>query len=188
MGNTIEMQTITAIAHLRACILYLIDVSEECGSTIKQQVALFHSIKTLFHDKCITVVCNKIDIFQLDRLSLDNRKYLKTLSLEALRISKSEPISENDKSKISLLFMSTLTEIGVKEVKDKACSMLLQKRVTLNFKVKKICEILKKIQLKKSTENLIKPYIKPRYKFLNIKFASTKMLLEIKKLKIKNKV
>jgi nucleolar GTP-binding protein len=29
--NTIEMQSITALAHLKSCVLYLIDPSEQCG-------------------------------------------------------------------------------------------------------------------------------------------------------------
>ena len=32
--NTIEMQAITALAHLNACILFLLDISESCGYTI----------------------------------------------------------------------------------------------------------------------------------------------------------
>jgi hypothetical protein len=37
--NTIEMQSVTALAHLRAAVLYLVDVSEQCGYTLAQQVA-----------------------------------------------------------------------------------------------------------------------------------------------------
>ncbi len=36
--NTIEMQSITALAHLRAAVLYLVDISEQCGYSIAQQV------------------------------------------------------------------------------------------------------------------------------------------------------
>lgn len=36
--NTIEMQAITALAHLRAAVMYFMDVSELCGHTIEQQV------------------------------------------------------------------------------------------------------------------------------------------------------
>jgi nucleolar GTP-binding protein len=34
--NTIEMQAITALAHLKACILFFIDISETCGHTISE--------------------------------------------------------------------------------------------------------------------------------------------------------
>ena len=36
--NTIEMQSITALAHLKACILYFMDLSEQCGYTVEAQV------------------------------------------------------------------------------------------------------------------------------------------------------
>ena len=36
--NTIEMQSITALAHIRAAILYFMDLSEQCGYTIEAQV------------------------------------------------------------------------------------------------------------------------------------------------------
>lgn len=37
--NTIEMQAITALAHLRAAVLYVMDLSEQCGHSIEQQVS-----------------------------------------------------------------------------------------------------------------------------------------------------
>jgi GTP1/Obg family GTP-binding protein len=36
--NTIEMQSVTALAHLRACILFFMDLSEQCGYSVKDQV------------------------------------------------------------------------------------------------------------------------------------------------------
>jgi nucleolar GTP-binding protein len=36
--NTIEMQSITALAHLKSCVLYFMDLSEQCGYTIEAQV------------------------------------------------------------------------------------------------------------------------------------------------------
>jgi nucleolar GTP-binding protein len=37
--NTIEMQSITALAHLRSAVLYFIDLSEQCGYTVEAQVS-----------------------------------------------------------------------------------------------------------------------------------------------------
>ncbi len=37
--NTIEMQAITALAHLRAAVLYILDLSEQCGQPLEQQVS-----------------------------------------------------------------------------------------------------------------------------------------------------
>lgn len=36
--NVIEMQAVTALAHLRACVLYFMDLSEQCGHTLDEQV------------------------------------------------------------------------------------------------------------------------------------------------------
>ena len=42
--NNIEMQSITALAHLKACVLYFMDLSEQCGYSIEAQCQLFHAI------------------------------------------------------------------------------------------------------------------------------------------------
>jgi len=36
--NTIEMQSITALAHLKSCVLYFMDLSEQCGYSVEAQV------------------------------------------------------------------------------------------------------------------------------------------------------
>jgi nucleolar GTP-binding protein len=36
------MQAITALAHLRAAILYVMDLSETCGYTLEEQVYSFN--------------------------------------------------------------------------------------------------------------------------------------------------
>lgn len=49
--NVIEMQAVTALAHLRAAVLYFLDVSEQCGHSLEEQLSLFNSIKPLFANK-----------------------------------------------------------------------------------------------------------------------------------------
>lgn len=46
--NTIEMQSITALAHLRCAVLYLVDISEQCGYSLAQQADLFHRWVDMF--------------------------------------------------------------------------------------------------------------------------------------------
>jgi len=65
--NTIEMQSITALAHLKACILFFIDISETCGYTIDQQISLFKNIKPLFAKKPLVIVLNKVDLKKIRR-------------------------------------------------------------------------------------------------------------------------
>lgn len=59
--NTIEMQSITALAHLQCAVLYFLDISGQCGYTIDQQISLFANISPLFANKPLVVVATKID-------------------------------------------------------------------------------------------------------------------------------
>lgn len=59
--NTIEMQAITALAHLRSAVLYVMDVSEQCGHTLQQQLELFNNIRPLFANKVCIVEEERLD-------------------------------------------------------------------------------------------------------------------------------
>lgn len=50
--NVIEMQAVTALAHLRACVLYIMDLSEQCGHTLDEQVRNAVSLDLVFSGKC----------------------------------------------------------------------------------------------------------------------------------------
>lgn len=81
------LQSITALAHLRAAVLYVLDISEQCGHTLAQQAALFHSIKPLFANKPLLVVANKVDVTKLESLSPEDRGLLDEMVSEAARVS-----------------------------------------------------------------------------------------------------
>lgn len=61
------------------------DISEECGHSIQQQAALFHSIKPLFASKPLMIVVNKIDVTPFDSLSEEDKITLNEMALEALK-------------------------------------------------------------------------------------------------------
>lgn len=69
--NTIEMQAITALAHLRAAVLYVMDLSEQCGHGLDEQLELFRNIKPLFVNKPLIVVANKCDVRRVAELPED---------------------------------------------------------------------------------------------------------------------
>uniref|UniRef100_A0A665XFI6 Nucleolar GTP-binding protein 1 n=1 Tax=Echeneis naucrates TaxID=173247 RepID=A0A665XFI6_ECHNA len=71
--NTIEMQAITALAHLRAAVLYVMDVSEQCGHTLQEQLELFNNIRPLFANKPLIIVANKCDVKKITELSEENQ-------------------------------------------------------------------------------------------------------------------
>lgn len=59
--NDIELQAITALKHLDAVVLFLIDASENCGYTIEEQKNLLQEVRNQF-DLPILVVSNKSDL------------------------------------------------------------------------------------------------------------------------------
>eukprot|EP01018_Ginkgo_biloba_P023321 Gb_30538 [translate_table: standard] len=83
--NTIEMLSITALAHLKAAILFFLDMSGSCGYSIAQQAALFHSIKPFFTNKPLIVVCNKIDLQALESLLEEDMELVAEMKSEAAK-------------------------------------------------------------------------------------------------------
>lgn len=130
--NVIEMQAITALAHLRACVLYFMDISEQCGHSLEEQVALFESIKPLFTNKPLILAINKIDILQLEDLSEERQAIIRKL--------------QEDKQ-VPVMFMSTVQETGVVEVKNEACERLLSYRVDQKMRTKKVDNILNRLHV-----------------------------------------
>lgn len=144
--NIIEMCSITALAHLRAAILFFLDISGSCGYSITQQAALFHSIKSLFMNKPLIIVCNKTDLLPLDKVPEEDMKLVMEMKAEATKTvigQGGEPTNDEG----VLLAMSTLNEEGVIAVKNAACERLLDQRVELKMKSKKINDCLNRFHV-----------------------------------------
>jgi nucleolar GTP-binding protein len=109
------MQAITALAHLNAAILFLLDISETCGYTIQQQIDLFNSIKPLFQAKPLVIVLTKIDIKKFSDVEPASKKSIEALAKEA---------------NAYLIQMSNVSGDGINDVKSKACDILLDFRLT----------------------------------------------------------
>ncbi|KAI7847795.1 GTP binding protein 4 [Circinella umbellata] len=130
--NTIEMQSITAMAHLRSAIMYFMDLSEQCGYSIEDQVKLFHNIKPLFANKPIVLVINKIDQVRPEDLPAEQRAWI-------------EEIMNQDNA--TVLTMSCYNEEGVMDVRNSACDKLLAARVEMKMSGNKINDVINKIHL-----------------------------------------
>jgi nucleolar GTP-binding protein len=117
--NTIEMQAITALAHLQSIVLFFFDISEECGYSIEKQVALYNSVKPLFTNKPLMFVMTKTDLQPWETLDMEK----KNLILEIAQ--------ERD---VEIVSMSTVSEDGVDNVKNTACQRLLTHRVATKGK------------------------------------------------------
>ncbi|CAL5421402.1 unnamed protein product [Camellia sinensis] len=144
--NIIEMCSITALAHLRAAVLFFLDISGSCGYSIAQQAALFHSIKSLFMNKPLIIVCNKTDLQPLDGISEEDMKLVMEMKSEAMKTVIGQGGDSTNAEEV-LLTMSTLTEDGVIAVKNVACERLLNQRVELKMKSKKISDCLNRFHV-----------------------------------------
>ncbi|WPG99394.1 nucleolar gtp-binding protein [Acrodontium crateriforme] len=111
--NTIEMQSITAIAHLRSAIMYFMDLSEQCGYSVQAQMALFESIKPLFANKLVFIVINKIDVTRPEDLDAETQEQLQNLAKSG---------------NIEILQLSCATAEGLMNVRNAVCDRLLAER------------------------------------------------------------
>jgi nucleolar GTP-binding protein len=112
--NTIEMQAITALAHLQCCVLYFLDISEQCGYPIEQQLKLFESIRPLFANKQVMMVANKTDVIPYESLAPEVRARIEEVARHA---------------GAELVPMSNVSEENIGRLKVTACDKLLEARV-----------------------------------------------------------
>ncbi|KAF2395727.1 P-loop containing nucleoside triphosphate hydrolase protein [Trichodelitschia bisporula] len=111
--NTIEMQSVTAIAHLRSAILYFMDLSEHCGYSVDAQIQLYHNIKPLFANKLTFIVINKIDLLRPDQLDTITQEKIQSL-LKA--------------GEVELMEISCATTENVMTARNAACDRLIAVR------------------------------------------------------------
>mmetsp|Transcript_27750 Transcript_27750/g.50060 ORF Transcript_27750/g.50060 Transcript_27750/m.50060 type:complete len:738 (-) Transcript_27750:93-2306(-) len=132
--NTIEMQAITALAHLTCSVLYFMDISEQCGYTIEAQCNLFRSIQPLFANKQLVMVINKIDAQPWETLHTTHKTMIEEL------LKESGPNT-------SMHMMSNITEEGVSAVKNHACDKLLAARVDSRVSGNKVEGVMNRLQV-----------------------------------------
>lgn len=130
--NDIEMQSITALAHLQASVLFFIDISEMCGYSIAQQVNLLKTIKPLFTNKPLLIVMNKIDIVSPDSLPQETKDLL-------------EEVSAGDN--VELIPMSNFNGDGINNVKSRACDMLLKQRTEAKMNSKRMDSMMNRLHV-----------------------------------------
>ena len=131
--NVIEMQAVTALAHLHCTVLFFVDASEQCGFSLRQQASLFHSLSPLFANKPLLIVCNKADLRRLAELEADDRQLIDAM------------LRQQDGAQ--LVEMSALTAEGVNGVMQAGCDLLLQHRVEKKLKSRRAAEVINRISV-----------------------------------------
>lgn len=107
--NTVEMLTITALAHLRSAVLFFMDLSESCGYTVGEQIALYNSLAPLLTSK-VLVVFSKCDVLRLSDVG-------------------GGPLDEFLAGK-QHIEISTTMDINVEAARNAICDILLAERVS----------------------------------------------------------
>lgn len=130
--NTIEMQSITAMAHLQAAILYFVDLSGQCTYTLEEQLSLYRNIHPLFVGKPLFLVCTKRDVLKYEELNPEEKKMIDDACSE---------------SRATLMHISSLEEQGLMELRNAACEQLLQLRIANKMASTKSKSLLDKIQV-----------------------------------------
>lgn len=87
-------------------------------------------------NKPLIIICNKTDLQPLDRLSEEDMKLVMEMKAEALKTS--VMVQGDGPEEGFLLTMSALTEDGVIAVKNAACERILNQRVEVKLKSKRI--------------------------------------------------
>lgn len=123
--NTIEMLSITALAHIKAVVLYFIDLSEECGHSIGEQIELFNTLNPLLNSNMV-VVLSKSDVAKL--CDVEDKEMI--MSFLAGK---------------KYMEMSSAKEENVDAVKAMACDLLLDERFEKKINSEKLSEYINRI-------------------------------------------
>lgn len=185
--NTIEMQSITALAHLRACILFFLDLSEQCGYSVLDQVSRSVFRCTEHHEKRVRahgthlpslllllflpLLTRQVNLFNSIKPLFANKptmlviSKIDTLRLEQLDGEAADLVKEilNRGDGVEVTQLSTFTDEGVIESRNMACEKLLASRVDIKMKASKINDVLNRLHLSmpKPRDNLERPAFIP---------------------------
>lgn len=141
--NTIEMQSIVALAHVKALALFLIDVSESCGFSVADQIALFKSLQPLIGNHVI--VLSKADMAKVENLNPEAKQ-----------------IMEDFLSSRSYVELSTRCDYNIEVLKSTACGLVdkgdyvqpkLFRPEALRPKEKPALKVISSVQAKDGIEN-----------------------------------
>uniref|UniRef100_A0A7S0ZE53 Nucleolar GTP-binding protein 1 n=1 Tax=Timspurckia oligopyrenoides TaxID=708627 RepID=A0A7S0ZE53_9RHOD len=145
--NTIEMQSITALAHLRAAILFFVDPSESCGFSLEKQLELLRGMTPLFVNKPLLLILNKTDLDWENQLSDEQKLMLAELEKsDDAQVSTEMDVADTARPN-AVLKMSTFDESGIAQVRNTACDLLLEQRVESKIRSRRAQTALHRLHL-----------------------------------------
>ncbi|CAD26599.1 similarity to HYPOTHETICAL GTP-BINDING PROTEINS OF THE GTPI/OBG FAMILY [Encephalitozoon cuniculi GB-M1] len=130
--NTIEMLSITALAHIKAVVLYFIDLSETCGYSVEEQMDLFNTLNPLLSSNMV-IVLSKSDVLGLS--GMEDKKAIMSF-LEGKKYME----------------MSCEKEENIDAVKAMACDLLLDERFERKINSERLSEYINRITIVRPKE------------------------------------
>lgn len=145
--NSIEMLSITALAHIKAVVLYFVDLSESCGNSIEEQISLFNTLNPLLNSNMV-VVLSKSDMLRLEdvrdkeaimrflegkrfvEMSVENEENVDAVKAMACDLLLDERFEKKINSDRLSEYISRITIVRPKEVREKAESFVCSREVT----------------------------------------------------------
>tara|TARA_B100001115_G_scaffold180841_1_gene173912 strand:+ start:2249 stop:3430 length:1182 start_codon:yes stop_codon:yes gene_type:complete len=114
--NQIEMQAIAALEHIGSIVLFVIDYSEECGTSLVEQNNLLKEVKNLLNKKEIIVVETKADLINIDKKEWNSYKSIET-NIDSSNIDSKSLIFLRNNITNNIL-ISTKENLGLKSIKN----------------------------------------------------------------------
>jgi len=113
--NRIEMQAIAALEHTGSLVLFIMDFSEQCGTSVEIQHNLLNEVKELLKQKEIIVLEAKADLVNVDEKEWNEIKLVETnLNLDE---NKNQEIKFLKNKKTNNIMISTKEDLGLKSIK-----------------------------------------------------------------------
>jgi nucleolar GTP-binding protein len=106
--NDIELQAVAALKYLANVIIFMIDPSEACGWTFKQQLNLLNEVQRMFPLTPILVALNKIDITPEEQLRVAREQLPNAYEIVAV-----------DQIGVESLLQDALEEVDLKPMQEK---------------------------------------------------------------------
>jgi len=113
--NDIELQAISALEHLGSLVLFLIDESQDCGTSIEEQLNLLEDVKNLLPGTDLLIVSSKADLIEPRPENWDEVKHFEDEWIEEGSEGEPElPLLHDNNGRVT---MSALENVGMESMK-----------------------------------------------------------------------
>lgn len=111
--NAMEMLTVASLEYLPTAVVFVMDLTEECGTNVRDQLSIRNELKQRYGSKVWIDVMSKGDVIQDILDESEQRKRDKQVTLELPKMDAADVAAQVD----GALIVSALTGAGMEEMK-----------------------------------------------------------------------